>query len=92
MALDLPKLIFSCLHLPFLSLGLWEAELLHLSQRACLRALKGCYQVITTASTILQAHRVFSQKWWLAQPLCAGTLCHSSAQLTWGPGEDPKWG
>lgn len=44
MALALLKRIFSCLHLPFLSSGLWDAEQLHLSQRAWLRAVKGCYQ------------------------------------------------
>lgn len=63
MALPLPKRIFSCLHLPFLSLGLRGAELLHLSQRGWLRAVKDCYQPqgsgLTPASTVLRAHRVF---------------------------------
>lgn len=100
MALALPKLIFSCLHLPSLSLGLWEAELLHLSRRAWLRAMKGCYQPqgsgITPASTVLQAHGVFPRTggwdgagtarvcWNSLSFLCPARLGSKANLGTWG--------
>lgn len=105
MALALPKIIFSCLHLPFLYLGLREAELLHLSQGAWLRAVKGCYRaqgsVITPASTVLLAHGVFPRSgswdgagtalvcWNSLSFLCPARL---GSKATWAPGKDPKWG
>lgn len=39
-----PNSFFSSLHLPSLFLGLWEPEPIHFSQRAQVRAVKGCYQ------------------------------------------------
>lgn len=104
-ALALPKLIFSFLHLPSLSSGLREAELLHLSGRAWQRAVKGCYQPqgsgFTPASTTLQAPRVFPRTgaWdgagtacvcWNSLPfLCPASLGRKANLGTWG---GPKMG
>lgn len=90
--------------LPF-SLGLWEAEPIHLSQRAWVRAVKFWP---LSARAIGYHSCEFNHAGSLgcfpapgpgtAQPACAGAPCHPSARAgwaagpAWGPREDPNWG